>query len=215
MATPVMDVGLLNFFSPLFIFLLLFAVIYALFQWTKIFGDNKVIHSMIAVVLALFGSIFSPSARGLIEFIMPWFTFLVIIGVVVIVLFKMFGVSDDSLTSAVKSPGVMWTILILVIVLIIGALSHVFGQNQLAYTSDTQSAGIGADQTGGLSDLQQGGETGLLNPGGHPGTKDTDTGDIQKNIGATFYHPRVLGMIFILIIAAMAIRMLSAPSTPL
>lgn len=36
-----------------------------------------------------------------------------------------------------------------------------------------------------------------------------ETGDVPKNIGATFFHPKVLGVFFILLVAVFAIWMLS------
>ena len=35
------------------------------------------------------------------------------------------------------------------------------------------------------------------------------TGDFQTNLGATIFHPKVLGMVVILLIASFAIRMLA------
>jgi hypothetical protein len=210
MATPVMDAGILNFFSPLFVLLFIFALFYALFQWSKLFGDNKIIHAILALVIGLFGAIFSQSARDMIEYIIPWFTFLMIFGVMIIVIFKMFGVSDDSLTTAVKSPGVMWTILIIAIVVVLGALSSAFGQKQLGYTTDVQD---GNGDSAGSGDGQTGTDTGIIDPG-NPGTSDTASGNFEQNLGATFYNPKVLGMLFILLIAAVGVKMLTMPTSP-
>ncbi|MBN2457666.1 hypothetical protein JXB31_00875 [Candidatus Woesearchaeota archaeon] len=213
MATLVMDGGLLNFFSPVFIFLFIFALLYAIFQWAKIFGTNKVIHAMLAIVIALFGSFFSQSARGMIEYVIPWFTFLLIFGVIIIVMFKMFGVSDESLTFAVKTPAVMWTILIVAVVLLLGALSSAFGEKTLSFTQEsTTETSDGSSDANGELNADSDTEKGILNPG-NPGSGGTATGDIKHNIGATFYHPRVLGMLFILLIAATALRMLTGPAS--
>jgi hypothetical protein len=209
MATPALDTGLLTYFTPLFVFLFIFAVIYAIFQWSKLFGDNKVLHAIIAIVIALFGSLLSPSARAMIEYIIPWFTFLMIFGVMIIIIFKMFGVSDSSLTFAVKSSGVMWTILIIAIVIALGALSNAFGQSSLAITTP------GAITTENASTAQSttGSEVGIINAG-NPGTTNMASNDFKSNLGATFYNPKMLGMLFILLVAAMAVRMLTAPVSP-
>jgi len=216
MATPVMDVGILNFFTPIFVLLFVFALFYALFQWSKLFGDNKVIHAMLALVIGLFGAIFSETARNMIEYIIPWFTFLLIFGVMIIMMFKMFGVSDSSLTAAVKNSGVMWTILIVAIVILLGALSSAFGQKSLGFTTDADvqgsEAGPGVAELEG-DDIGDSQDVGYLNPG-NPGTRDTASGDFKQNLGARFYHPKILGTFFILLIAALGIRMLTSPTSP-
>jgi hypothetical protein len=204
MATPVLDTGLLNFFSPLFLFILIFAVFYAIFQWSKLFGDNKVLHAIIAVVIGLFGSLLSPSARSMIEYIIPWFTFLMIFGVMIIIIFKMFGVSDSSLTFAVKSSGVMWTILIIAIVIALGALSNTFGQSSLAITTP------GTENASSATASVQGSNVGIISPG-NSGSANMASGDFKSNLGATFYNPKVLGALFILLVAAMGARMLTSP----
>ena len=45
---------------------------------------------------------------------------------------------------------------------------------------------------------------------GNPGTSSTGSGSFNTNLGATFYNPRVLGMLFILIVSALSIAMLSS-----
>jgi hypothetical protein len=211
MATPALDTGLLNFFSPLFLFILIFAIVYAMMQWSKLFGDNKVLHAIIAVMIGLFGSLLSPSARSMIEYIIPWFTFLIIFGVMIIIIFKMFGVSDSSLTFAVKSSGVMWTILIIAIVIALGALSNTFGQSSLAITTP----GAGATENVSSADTGQSttNSVGIISVG-NPGTPNMASTDFKSNLGATFYNPKILGALFILLIAAMAARMLTAPVSP-
>ena len=53
----ILDIGLLNTFSPIFTFILLFALIYAILEFAKIFGENKNIHGLIAFVVALIASL--------------------------------------------------------------------------------------------------------------------------------------------------------------
>ena len=219
MATPVVDLGLLNSFSPIFVFLLVFAVCFGIFQWTKLFGDNRVIHAMIAVVIGLFSSVFSSSARGMIEFMVPWFTVLIIFGVLLIIMFKMFGISDSSLIAAAKDRAVMWTIIIVAVVIILGALSTVYGQKSLSYTTpgaDTGTASTTAQNStessveGGTQQTTQ--SVGIISPG-NPGSSNSASTNFNQNVGATFYNPRVLGMLFVILIVALGVRMLTQPPT--
>lgn len=190
MATPVMDAELLQYFSPFFVFIFLFAISYAILQWGKMFGETPSIHIIISLVIAFFGGIYSESIRGLIEYVIPWFVFLIVLFMLVLMLIKMLGVSDDSIQSAGKSPGVYWTILIVALVVLIGGLSDVFGEDMLEFT---QNRNVSAGTNGEVG--------------------ETDTGDIEENIGATIFHPTVLGMIFILLMTALGAKLLSAPAT--
>ena len=58
------------------------------------------------------------------------------------------------------------------------------------------------------TDQTDSGDVGIINAG-NPGTTGTGSGSFNQNLGATFYHPRVLGMLFILIISALSIGMLT------
>ncbi len=193
MATPAMDAELLQYFSPFFIFIFLFAVTYAILQWGKIFGESPSIHLIISLVIAFFGGIYSEAIRQLIEYIIPWFVFLIVLFMLVLMLFKMLGVGDDSITEAAKSPGLYWILLVVVLVIVLGGLSQVFGEDTLQFTSGTNqtSDGSSADND-------------------HSGS--TDTGDVRENVGATFFHPKVLGMILILLLTAAGAKMLTGPS---
>jgi hypothetical protein len=193
MATPTISIELLQHFSPVFVFLFVFAMFYAFLQWSKLFGDVKALHAMMALVIAFMATVFSNTVREVIIYVIPWFVFLMIFLVLIIMVIKMFGVTDANLHTIIKEPGVYWTILIVSLVILLGGLGHVFGQESLEKYS-------GVDNKTST----------IAKPGDH-GTTVTDTGDFTTNVGATFYNPKVLGMIFLLLIAAIGMKMLSSP----
>jgi len=78
MATPELSVGILNYFVPLFTFLLVFAIVYSLMRWSKMFGASTAMHGLIALIVAFFVAFFSRGARTMIEFMVPWFSILMI-----------------------------------------------------------------------------------------------------------------------------------------
>ena len=193
MATPTINLELLQHFSPILVLILVFAIIYGVMQWAKILGDNKVLHSIIAFIIAIFVSIFSESARIVITTLIPWLTVLAIFIVFAIMLYKIFGATDDDVKNVImERADVQWTLFILIIILFLGALSQAFGQKQLSYT-------IGDQNT-----------TTDFTPG-HPGTTNTASGNFNQNLGATIYHPKVLGTIFLFIMGALTIAFLSRP----
>ncbi len=196
MATPTISIALLEYFAPVFLLIFVFTIIYALFQWAKILGDNKILHAIIAFIAALFVAIYSKGASAMVRFMIPWFTMLAIFMVLAIMLYKIFGATDDDIRSVIRNRSdIQWTLFIIIVIIILGALSQSYGQSQLAITNDNVTG-----QTGNV---------GVINAG-NPGTSGTGSGSFNNNLGATFYNPRVLGMLFILIISALSIGMLTS-----
>ncbi len=192
MATPTINLTLLEYFAPVLLLILVFTLLYAVFQWAKILGDHKVIHGVIAFLIAIVVTVYSESARSMIEFMIPWFTMLAIFLVLSIMLYKIFGATDDDVRQVIRSRSdVQWTLFIIIVIIILGALAKGFGQQQLGFT-------------------QEGGETGVIDAG-NPGTQETSSGSFNQNLGATFYHPKVLGTLFLLLVGAITVAFLARP----
>jgi len=199
MTTPTIDIGLVQYFSPVFLLILVFAVIYGTFQWAKILGDNKVLHATIAFIVALFVAIFSDGARAMVSFMVPWFTMLAILITFSIMLYKIFGATDADVRSFIRTRAdAQWTLFIVIVIIVLGALANAYGQNQLPITNP--DAPKNADGT-----IDQGSNL------GNPGTTDTTSGNFKQNLGATFYHPKVLGMLLLFIIGAITVSSLARP----
>jgi len=201
MATPTINLELLVYFSPILLLILVFALLYGVLQFTKILGSNKALHAIIAFLAALFVTVFSEGAREMVTFIIPWFTMLSILIVFSIMLYKIFGATDADIRGVIKGrPEVYWTLFIIIVIIVLGALSQAFGQSQLPITS-----GETGDEPGDQ-------ETGIIDMG-NPGTSDTTSGSFNQNLGATFYHPKIIGTLFLLIIGAIAVAFLARPVT--
>ena len=69
MATLV-DASLIGFFKPVFIFLLVLGIFYAILQKTQLFGPNKSMSLLISVVVA-FLFIVTPGVSEIISLSMP------------------------------------------------------------------------------------------------------------------------------------------------
>ena len=72
-----LEIGALRYFSIIFPALLVFVVVYALFEKLKILGENKSIHAIVAIVLA-FMVLLIEDIANLINFISPWFVLMFI-----------------------------------------------------------------------------------------------------------------------------------------
>jgi len=190
-----LDIGLLNNFSSIFVFLLVFVGVYGLFEKTKILGENKKpLNSMLGLVTGIF-VVLSNKAVAFIVFVLPWFFIIGMILILFIFIGKMFGKTDKDVAWAftwnTSSPVITWVIIVVVIILFFG-FSHVFGQELLEDNPEFNGTANEAAQNY------------LTNQ-----THDVNTGDYSSNSLATLIHPKVLGMVVILLIGMIAMLLIT------
>ena len=102
-----------------------------------------------------------------------------------------FGVELDSIVDVASSWGTPhWFLLVLGLVIFIGAVGTVYGSSMLPYSSEATGQDFNITGTG---------ETGTT----------TDTGDFNSNVGRVIFHPKTIGMVFIMAVGALAIRLLA------
>jgi hypothetical protein len=123
MAT-VLDLGLLQMFEPIFAVLFVFALMFAILQKTKALTEAVGINGIIAVVIA-FMVLMSQTLVSIINFMIPWFTVVIIFFVLLLLVFQVFGAKDADFASAVKDKGLMWTIIGIGIVILLAAVGSV------------------------------------------------------------------------------------------
>ncbi|MBS3137807.1 hypothetical protein J4232_05205 [Candidatus Woesearchaeota archaeon] len=199
MATPAIDISLLARFSPVFIFLLCLVLVYALLAHTKPVGDQKLIYALVALGISI-GVVLSPPIMRMIEFMAPWFTVLFIFMIFGIIAYKIFGATDADIHTVIKEyGGLQWTIAIIGILIALGALSAAFGQQSLEGTDGT------ATDTGDTITFE--GDDGNYAAG-------TDSPNFKSNLERTFYHPKTLGILFVLVLSALTISLLTGKMTP-
>ncbi len=182
MAT-VLDVGLIDYFSIIFPFLMGTFIVYAILQYSEFFGkDNKNINLIIALCAGILLMI-SEKALLVIKFITPWFVLLFVFLMLMLMIFKLLGASDEDIRKQVRGEGssdktiVYWIITVSVLILIIG-LGSVYGQTLMPFTGGT----------------------------------DATTSDFEANAWSAFFHPKVVGLIFISLVAAFSIKLLAGES---
>lgn len=190
MAIPTLELGFLQYFSPVFVFLLVFVIVYAILQFTKFAGTNKILHAIIAFLVSIV-FLFSTSATTVITFIAPWFTIMFIFIIFMLVAYKLFGATDEQIKNVIsKSSTVQYFILAVGIIIALLGLGSAFGQELLGFTQDISSAQEVA------------------------GTGEVSTASYQQNLVATIFNPRILGMILLLVIAAFTIRAMTPTLKP-
>ena len=174
MAT-VLDIGILTAIKPVFTFLFVLFIMYAILEKSKLFGSNTGTNLVISLVVA-FLFILTPGVSDLINIATPWFFVLFFLILFIVLAFMMVGVKEESVTRAFHDNWLIWVILIVTIVGIFGfAASKVFGPS-----------------------IQ-----------GIYGNETTREGGFQGELGRILFHPRVLGMFFLLSVASIAVRMIT------
>lgn len=171
MAT-VLDTGLLRFFLPIFSFLLVLAISYAILEKTNILKNHNVNIAAAFAIAVLF--LFTPSAIKLIQLTTPWFIVFLIFLMIMFMTFMFLGVKDEQINSVIAYPSVYWTIIVVILGIFLFGMTQVFG-----------------------------GEVQAIFGGG-----DTSGGGVVVDVGKIIFHPRMLGAIFILLIASQAIRLI-------
>ena len=167
-----LDVTGLQQFSSIFVFLFVWIVVYAILANVRIFAGNKAIGALIGLIIGIF-VLFSPLAVGAVSYMAPWFGFLLVASIMVLVGFKMLGISS---TELVGGPGMKFGVIMIVLIFLTVGLA--------SYTREAVSV---------------------------PG--DNETGEPSYTGAAALWHPKILGIIMIFLVAIFTIVLLAGKST--
>ncbi len=130
MAT-VFDVGLMSQFSVIFVWLLIFTLVYAVLQVTKVLGANKGLDAMIAIVVAFFFSL-SSELTEVIGIMTPWFVIFIMFVFFVWMIGMFMGMGREEMRNILgPGGGAFWWIFSFALIILIYAVSKVFGQRLL------------------------------------------------------------------------------------
>ncbi|MEE9525130.1 MAG: hypothetical protein V3V78_00805 [Candidatus Woesearchaeota archaeon] len=184
-----LDIGILNYFSVIFPALLVFVIVYALLEKTKILGENKSLHAIAAIVSA-FLVMLSRDIVAIINFGAPWFILVFVFLILLLLIYRMMGATDADLTNMIRTDTmVQWAVFIIGLIIIFASISHIYGQRLLE-----QAPGEAEGVT--VGDVQER-EEGVSH---------------KSELRDALFNTKVLGMVLILLIAAFAIGMLSRES---
>jgi hypothetical protein len=185
MATP-LDVGLLQKFDVIFPFIFVLVIVYAVLSRTEWMKDKQAIAFILAFILAVM-TLFSGIAVKTINRMAPWFVLLIIFGILVIMAYQAFGVKEstvlDVLTKSEYRTTFAWWIISLMLIIGFGSLSAVVSEEK--------------------------GFTALA--GGENASTAAARGEAEEvGFWATLFHPKVLGLALILLIAMFTVQKLSS-----
>ena len=190
MAATFLDIGLVSYFGVIFPILLVFVIVFAMLQKTTIFGTNKGLQAIIAFCVAMI-MLLTPGLIQVINTMAPWFVVLFVFLILLLVCLQFLGVSEKSIIDYMSTDWETphWFVLAFALVILIGSVATVYGSSLLPYSSDDANATVGAD--GGLTGVSQ------------------DTGDFNANVGRLLFHPKTIGLVFILLVGSFTIRLLA------
>jgi hypothetical protein len=194
MAT-ILDVSILSHFSTIFTFLLVFVIVFGMLELFKFLGDDKrSLHAIIALCIG-FLVIFSSGTVKLIQAFTPWFFVIILLIFLLIFAARMFGLSEKQVTEAFYNQPYMVWILILTVVILLFSLGGAFGQQSL-------------EKGGNNETVQVSGNTTIGEPG------STSTSSFSQNVYNTLYHPKMLGLILVMLVAVIAALLLTIKEGP-
>ena len=111
------DISGLEFFMPIFGFLFVFVIVYALLDKTKILGESKFINLLISFVIAVIFATVS-SVQDYVQLVTPWFVVLVIALFFVLIIV---GLSQNKISDIIGKRFVWVFIVALILVFLISA----------------------------------------------------------------------------------------------
>lgn len=197
---------LLGNFSKIFTFLFVFAVTYGVLELTNLFKNNKkTLNPLISISLAVM-VLFSEGISGIIEFTAPWFVILMISLVFIGLFLRFLGIESEQFTAFFRSDSsdrstIIYWVLVLVGVIVLLGVGQEYGQSVGPYLDDQSNNTVSDSGTGSTSTTKIGDTTVT--------TGDTATGDFSTNLGATIFHPKIIGAIIILIFASFTVRQIA------
>jgi len=170
----VLDLGIMNYFIPAFIFILVFVIVGALLEKSGFFGKNKVVNWTIALAASVLFLVI-PEMRTLVTTVTPFFIMLMVFLVLLLLIFLFMGFSGPDIVKVIAEHEIIaWTIILLALGIMGYAITLVYGDQIHAITSPTD-----------------------------------DAGGLEQEIGQIIFHPKVIGVVFILLIAALAVKFIS------
>ncbi len=115
------DISGLVYLMPLFSFILVFVILFAILKNINLLGENNFIMDFVSFIIAIIFISFS-DVRSYFESIIPWFVILLIVMFFIIFL-GMFALGKG--VSEVVNPGFVWVfVIVLFLIILIEGYSH-------------------------------------------------------------------------------------------
>tara|TARA_Y100000310_G_scaffold345473_1_gene465376 strand:+ start:3126 stop:3641 length:516 start_codon:yes stop_codon:yes gene_type:complete len=126
MATIFEAGGLQDILAPAFVFIFVFAIVFALLKKIKIFGGNDGVNAIVAFIIGAF-TIMVPESTVVIGSFLPWFFLLFFLILVIFMFFMFLGVRGEEMADVAKSSAFVSFMVIMIIILFLVAMTKAFG----------------------------------------------------------------------------------------
>lgn len=206
-----LDLSLFAHLSGIFIFLFVFLIVYAFLHVIKIFKDvpgGSGIYAILALAIAAMAS-FSKGFIAVITTMAPWFTVLIIFLFLVFFVLRMFTTDPKFFSEMIEAGALKWTLVVVFVIILLVSLSSAFGQDALEKTTGEQSGDAVYNENGEVVYATQ-----VTTPEPAATEPGVATNDFGTNMMQTLFHPKVLGMLLILLIAFFTILLIARTPEP-
>ncbi|MBR9692135.1 hypothetical protein GOV06_05110 [Candidatus Woesearchaeota archaeon] len=184
-----LELGVLNYFSIIFPALLVFVIVFAILEKTKMLGESKSIHA-IAAICAAFLVMLSKDILSIISFGAPWFVLVFVFLVLLLMIYRFMGASEADISYVItKDRPIQWTIFIIAIIIIIASISNVYGQRLL---EKAQGEGLTIEE--------------------YKEKEEAEGRTFRGELHNTIFNAKILGMMLMFLIAVFTISLLSRES---
>lgn len=193
--TVTLDYGVLGQLAGVFIWLLIFIVTYGLFSMIDPFKlkGGKGLYGLLAAVIA-FMLVISNAFVAFFSFTLPWFAILIFV-IFFLIFFGKVADPDGDLPDGGPGP---YIFIGLVVIIILFGLGNVFGDTVREAQQPSSSQ---ADMSASPTDT--------FIPADQVPTQEAQSQ--PSTVASTLFHPNVLGMLFILLVATAAVFTITRP----
>ncbi len=198
-----LDISILTHFTSVFTFLLVFVIVFGLLEVFKVFGDaRKGLHAIIALAIG-FMVILSKGVTTVVQTFTPWMMVLILLAFFMLFLVRMFGLGEKDIKEGFyKNAPIMTWIIILTLVVLLYSMATAFGQESLEKGPGVKLNATEETTTTTTTDADGNIVTTTT-------ASATNTNDFMQNLYNSFYHPKVLGLILVMLIAVIAMLFLT------
>ncbi len=116
-----LNVGILEYFLPLFSFIFIWVILYAILQKSKLLGGKPILDIIVSILITLV-SLLSGSTFDFINTIIPWFVMLGIAAVLVV-----FASSSFLKEGIADIPPLRGIVMVLSLIIIVWSVTAIFG----------------------------------------------------------------------------------------
>ncbi|MGM5481034.1 MAG: hypothetical protein ACQESE_01345 [Nanobdellota archaeon] len=217
--TSFADLTIMQHFSGVFVFFLVFIIVYAFLQFTNMFKNTdgaKGIYAILSVIVAFIVSL-SKGAFAVLTTMTPWFATLIIFLFLVMFVLKIFtGPDEDIFPKLIKEkPAVYWTLIGIFVIILIASFTPAINQERaednLQDSTTAERSSLSPDNGTAVHDTQSPEEGTVLyqRTGMFASDEEREPENIGDQILQTILHPQMLGVLLLIFIAGFAILFLT------